>query len=132
MKDRKCRNIVGPQVRRLRSGKDWSQERLASELQMHGWKISRCGVARIESQEVWVGDFETMLMADALGVDMRELFPHFNEQQPLYSSVNKMLDGQVKSVMSPEEILSAESKRLTASMKYPDGEKPIVPAKDVG
>jgi ribosome-binding protein aMBF1 (putative translation factor) len=64
MKVRKCRNIIGPQVRRLRSGKDWSQERLASELQMHGWKISRCGVARIESQEVWVGDFETMLMAD--------------------------------------------------------------------
>ena len=132
MKVRKCRNIIGPQVRRLRSGKDWSQERLASELQMHGWKISRCGVARIESQEVWVGDFETMLMADALGVDMKELFPRFSQQQPLFSSVNKMLDGQVKSVMSPEEILSAESKRLTASMKYFDGEKPIVPAKGIG
>jgi hypothetical protein len=67
----------------------------------------------------------------ALGVDMKELFPRFSQQQPLFSSVNKMLDGQVKSVMSPDDILSAESKRLTASMKYFDGEKPIVPAKGI-
>jgi transcriptional regulator with XRE-family HTH domain len=111
------RNIIGPQVRRLRCNKDWSQERLATELQMHGWKVGRCGVARIESQEIWIGDFQAMLIAEVFDVDVRDLYPKFDRKEPLYLSLKTMLADQIKSLKSPEEILAEESQRLTAFLK---------------
>ena len=42
------RNIIGPQVRRLRNQRGGSQEQLAAKLQIAGWDLSRNGVAKIE------------------------------------------------------------------------------------
>ena len=117
MKNHKCRNIIGPQVRKLRYAKGWSQEKFADELQMHGLNVRRCGVIRIESQEMWVGDFEMLIIAEVLGVDVQELFPRFSRREPLYSSIKRILSGQVKTLMSPDAILAAETERLTASLK---------------
>ena len=112
MKDRKFRNLIGAQVRRLRCTKGWSQERLLSKLQEQGWHICRTHLARIEAGEVWVGDFELMLIARALQVSIPELLPKIGEEKPLYTTISGMLKGQIRTLMSPDEILAERSRPL--------------------
>jgi transcriptional regulator with XRE-family HTH domain len=73
MKNRK--NIVGPNVRRLRNNQDISQEKLAAKCQLIGWDISREGIAKIESQIRGVSDIELLKLAKALRVHFSVLFP---------------------------------------------------------
>ncbi len=73
MKHRK--NIVGPNVRKLRNNQDISQERLAAKCQLIGWDISREGIAKIESQLRGVSDLEILKLAKALRVHFSVLFP---------------------------------------------------------
>ena len=73
MKNRK--NIVGPNVRRLRNNQDISQEKLAAQCQLIGWDISREGIAKIESQVRCVSDIEVKKLAKALRVHFSVLFP---------------------------------------------------------
>jgi len=73
MKNRK--NIVGPNVRRLRTNQDISQEKLAAKCQLIGWDISREGIAKIESQVRDVSDIELLKLAKALRVHFSVLFP---------------------------------------------------------
>jgi len=73
MKQRK--NIVGPNVRRLRNKQDISQEAFAARCQLLGWDISREGIAKIESQIRGVSDIEVMKLAKALRVHFSVLFP---------------------------------------------------------
>jgi len=73
MKNRK--NIVGPNVRRLRNNQDISQEKLAAKCQLIGWDISREGIAKIESQVRDVSDIELLKLAKALRVHFSVLFP---------------------------------------------------------
>jgi transcriptional regulator with XRE-family HTH domain len=73
MKHRK--NIVGPNVRRLRNNQDISQEKLAAKCQLIGWDISREGIAKIESQVRGVSDIEILKLAKALRVHFSVLFP---------------------------------------------------------
>jgi transcriptional regulator with XRE-family HTH domain len=54
------RNIIGPQVRRLRDKRGWSQERLAAKLQLAGLDISRSSLSKIESGEQAVFDFQVL------------------------------------------------------------------------
>lgn len=56
------RNIVGPNVRRLRNQLGFSQEVLALKCQLAGWDISRDGIAKIEGQVRWVADFELVYL----------------------------------------------------------------------
>jgi hypothetical protein len=105
MHARIMRNVIGPQVRRLRCAKSWSQEALTSMLREQGWNICRQRVARIEACEAWVGDFEMLLIARTLGVEMQELVPKMEGDQPLYAAISDLLSGQVKKLMDPEEIL---------------------------
>jgi transcriptional regulator with XRE-family HTH domain len=70
-----ARNILGPQLMRIRNERGWSQADLARECQIKGWDVSRDIIARIESQVRWVGDFEVLEIARALGVPVVELFP---------------------------------------------------------
>ena len=62
------RNIIGPQLRKLRVQKELSQQQLAELLQRKGWDISRGMVARIEGQVRWVSDFELLFLSEAMGV----------------------------------------------------------------
>ena len=67
-------NLVGPQVRKLRAKKGWSQEALAANLQLLGWSISRDSVASLESQRRRVPDCELVFLARVLAVQMEDLF----------------------------------------------------------
>jgi transcriptional regulator with XRE-family HTH domain len=69
------KNNVGPQVRRLRYGKGWSQSIFAAKLQIAGLDISRSGVSKIEARLVFVDDKTLLYLAEALKVPVQDLFP---------------------------------------------------------
>jgi transcriptional regulator with XRE-family HTH domain len=73
---RKDRNVVGPEVRRLRSQRELSQADLAVQLQLAGLDWSRVSLAKIESRIKKVSDAELFILAEVLGVGMEELFPN--------------------------------------------------------
>lgn len=115
MKTRKLRNLIGPQVRRLRCGKNWSQKYLMLRLQEEGWNICRQHIARIESGESCVSDFELLFIAKVLNVGAIELLPKLDDsKQPLYRIISNMLAGQVKTVMSPDEIFISRGEQALA------------------
>ena len=69
-------NIIGPQVRRLRSRRGWSQNQLAIKLQIAGMDFAtRKKVCKIESREVWVSDDDMLFLARVLGVEPNDLYP---------------------------------------------------------
>ena len=74
MSQHSSRNVVGPQVRRLRYQCGLSQPALAARCQLHGWDIGRDTIAKIEGQKRWVGDLELAHLARILGVPMEALF----------------------------------------------------------
>ncbi len=71
-----ARNIIGPQVKKLRSQNGLSQAAFAARCQRMGWDLSRDTVARIELQTRWVADFEVIFLAHALGVCHSALLPN--------------------------------------------------------
>ena len=64
----KPKNVIGPQVRKLRTKIDLSQAELAAVCQRLGWDISRDTIAKIEGRSRWVGDFEILFLAKALKI----------------------------------------------------------------
>jgi len=69
------RNIVAPQVIRLRTERGWSQSDFAAACQRIGWDVSRGVIARIEGGVRWVADAELLQLARVLAVPVPELFP---------------------------------------------------------
>jgi len=82
-------NIVGPQVRRLRSGKGWSQNDLSIKLQLLGMEhATRCKVSKIEARLVWVSDDDLIFLSRALGVGIEALYPDFiRDAKRLYEAI---------------------------------------------
>jgi transcriptional regulator with XRE-family HTH domain len=70
-----ARNIVAPQIIRLRTEKGWSQSDFAAACQRAGWDVSRGVIARIEGGVRWVADSELLQLARVLAVPVPELFP---------------------------------------------------------
>lgn len=71
-------NVIGPQVRRLRNARNWSQNNLAIKLQILGMEnASRVKVGKIESRLVWIADEDLIYLARALGVSTEQLYPDF-------------------------------------------------------
>lgn len=68
-------NVVGPQVRKLRVRKGWTQPDLARKLQLQGWSVSTGSLGKVEAQLRRVPDCELMFLAKVLGVSIGELFP---------------------------------------------------------
>jgi transcriptional regulator with XRE-family HTH domain len=68
------KNIVGPQMRRIRFERGLSQPALAAVCQRQGWDVGRDTIAKIEAGNRWVGDFELLFLARALDVRMERLF----------------------------------------------------------
>ena len=68
-------NVIGPQVRKLRTNKGWTQNQLALKLQLFGWDTSRESVTRLENQSRRVPDLELFVVAKILGVKADDLFP---------------------------------------------------------
>lgn len=69
------KNIIGAQVKKWRSKKGWSQDRLATKLQLRGWNISRDSLASLEALRRRVPDCELLYLARVLGVRLEDLFP---------------------------------------------------------
>lgn len=69
------RNLIGPQLRRLRTERKLSQPRFAAICQRSGWDLSRDTLAKIEGQTRWVSDFELVFLADMMGVSISDLLP---------------------------------------------------------
>ena len=68
-------NVVGDQVRKIRSTKGWSQEFLAAQCQLKEWDVSRATLSKIEAGLRRVTDAEVYLLAKILGVPVANLFP---------------------------------------------------------
>ena len=68
------RNLVGPEIRKLRRQLGWTQDKLAKGLRREGLNVSRSAVAKIECQLIWVGDFELLYFVRVLGVRLEHLF----------------------------------------------------------
>ena len=68
-------NLVGPQVRRFRNQKQWTQGMFAAKLQLEGWDVSRESVAKLEAQFRRVPDCELLFLAKILAVEIADLFP---------------------------------------------------------
>ena len=69
------KNNVGPQGRRLRFRRGWSQSDFATKLQIAGLDIDRSGVSKIEARMVFVDDRTLLYLSDVLKVELHELFP---------------------------------------------------------
>src|SRR5205807_10634131 len=68
-------NVIGPQVRKLRTQRGWTQGDLAAKLQLFGWDTSRESVTRLENQDRRVADAELFVVAKILSVKTDDLFP---------------------------------------------------------
>ena len=68
------KNIIGPQVRRIRDSKGMTQDALAAKCNLIGWDISRGTLAKIESQVRRITDDEVELLASALEVEINQLY----------------------------------------------------------
>lgn len=69
------RNVIGPVVRRLRTDKALSQQRLAVECARLGYDLTRATLAKIEAGIRAVSDVELFVLAHALKVEVTQLFP---------------------------------------------------------
>jgi transcriptional regulator with XRE-family HTH domain len=67
-------NLIGPQIKRLRRARGWSQAKFAERLQLNGLDVGRDVVARIECRFHCVRDKEILFIARTLGVDVSRLF----------------------------------------------------------
>ena len=71
----KTRNTVGPQIRRLRSAANITQDEFAARCGVLGWRLSRSTLAKIESQVRCVSDAEVFILARALRKEINQLYP---------------------------------------------------------
>lgn len=87
-------NIIGPQVRRLRYARKWSQGKLAVKLQCAGWDISRSGVSKIEARLKFVLDFELDYFVEVLRVELKDLFPNRTAQVPAHDHLMRLMNSR--------------------------------------
>ena len=67
-------NIVGPNVRKYRLERGWSQQLLADKLELIPVYICRGSISRVEERIRTVTDFEAAALAETLGVPIEALF----------------------------------------------------------
>ena len=86
----KHKNVVGPQVRKRRYSLGLKQADLAARLQILGWEVDRAGVSKIESQLIWVSDFQMMCLSEALAIAVTELLPKLDPSKRLRDNIAKL------------------------------------------
>ena len=86
----KHKNVVGPQVRKRRYSLGLKQAELAARLEVLGWQIDRAGVSKIESQFIWVSDFEMLYLSEALAIPVTELLPKLDPTKRLGENIEKL------------------------------------------
>ncbi len=73
--ERRFRNSIGPQLRRLRNERGLTQDAFAAKLQRAGLDLDRTAVAKIEMQIRSVFDFELAMIARVMDVTVETLLP---------------------------------------------------------
>ena len=63
-------NLIGPQLKSARKRKKLSQEDLAAKMQLESIEISQKVISRIEKQERFVTDYELLIFAQVLNVNI--------------------------------------------------------------
>ena len=87
---RTFKNNVGPQVRRLRYARGWSQSVFAAKLQIAGMETDRSGVSKIEARLVFVDDRALMYLAEVLRVEVQELLPKHDRTTRLHDFLARL------------------------------------------
>jgi len=77
------KNMVGRQIGRIRSNRGWSQAKLARELQIAGWDISRSELSKIEMRIRAVKDWQILLLTRVLGSPHEFFYPRLNPSKKL-------------------------------------------------
>lgn len=68
-------NIVGPQIRKIRYKQGMTQEMFAAKCTVMGIELTRATLSKIEAQLRCVSDLELRVLAKALKVEIKELYP---------------------------------------------------------
>ncbi|HUJ11425.1 MAG TPA: XRE family transcriptional regulator [Verrucomicrobiae bacterium] len=105
----KCLNLVGPQIRKLRYVRGWSQNILAARLQVLGWDIDRVGVAKIESRLVHVDDYELLYFTRVFNVRLPDLFPRIDPARRLHDILTELMQRE-PSREPPKKVLALGTK----------------------
>lgn len=88
--ERTTPNILGGQIRGVRETRGWTQEKLAEQLQLAGWSISRDVVARIETGRRTIIDVELLLLSRVLEFSVDQLLNQI--RTPLVEIAAKLPD----------------------------------------
>jgi transcriptional regulator with XRE-family HTH domain len=72
--DGEKKNLIGGNLKKLRRRLKVSQQTLSNKLELLGVYICRGSVSRIEDYSRTVTDIELFAIAEALGVDIKELY----------------------------------------------------------
>jgi transcriptional regulator with XRE-family HTH domain len=97
----KRQNIVGPQIRKLRYNKGWSQAKLAVEISLKGLDVGREFVAQIEGQTHCAKDTVLPYFARALNVSLLDLFPKFDPACPIQEMMTPLLEERRNGTVLP-------------------------------
>jgi transcriptional regulator with XRE-family HTH domain len=87
----KYRNMVGPQIRKLRYARGWSQKKLAEKLQLLGWDIDRVAVSKIESRLVHMDDYELLYFTKVFNVGLADLFPKIDAERQIHEALTELM-----------------------------------------
>ena len=72
--DGEKKNLIGGNLKKLRSKLKLNQQDLSNNLELLGVYICRGSISRIEDYSRTVTDIELFAIAEVLGVDLKELY----------------------------------------------------------
>lgn len=72
--DGEKKNLIGGNLKKLRTKLKISQQELSCKLELLGVYVCRGSISRIEDYSRTVTDIELIAIAEALGVDPKELY----------------------------------------------------------
>ena len=72
--DSEKKNLIGGNLKRIRTKLRLSQEGLSTRLELLGVYVCRGSISRIEDYSRTVTDIELFAIAEALGIDPKELY----------------------------------------------------------
>lgn len=68
------KNIIGNNVRYLRTKNNLTQKQLAAKVQLLGFEFDRLTILRMESGDRFIADYEVKALAEALNVEIQGLY----------------------------------------------------------
>lgn len=76
--DSSKKNLIGANLKRIRTQKNMSQQELSTKLELLGVYVCRGSISRIEDHSRTVTDIELFSIADVLSVSIDELYQNPN------------------------------------------------------